>query len=403
LHFNKKRKRKARGKRNIFFDGNVCAYTTDTSYFIHNLMEGICLEMKKKTVIVALLLTFSLLIGCGKANTGAQPTTGNDQKQQAPAQSSATPNSGAAGSVKPLTLTMAAGSAGGASQAIGESIGETIKKTVPGTSFTYQPSKYGANAPLVGEGKAELGLEMGEFVYWAKQGTEIYKKAYPNLTLIGFMHELAWTMQIAKDTGITSVEQIVETKFPLKISVNTKNGGLEYPNRWMFKEYGFSYDDIEKWGGTVNYSASGESGEWFKDRKLNAVAWTAQQPISLFYDFYKAVPVNWLEPSPQVIDKVIKSHKSLKPYTVPASLYKDVGLTKDYNTFTMPMVLIANKDMSEDTAYTIAKALYNNIDYLKQANGVFRDLNKDSIVPKIEGVSIHPGAVKFYREVGLLK
>lgn len=357
------------------------------------------MKTKKKTIFVAMLLTFSLLIGCGQTNTGTQQSNGNDQRQQASANNSSGGDSGSAG----LKITMAAGSAGGASQAIGEAIGETIKKTAPDTSFTYQPSKFGANAPLVGEGKVELGLEMGEFVHWATQGTEIYKKAYPNITLIGFMHELAWTMQVAKSTGITSIEQIIDTKFPLKISVNTKNGGLEYPNRWMFKEYGFSYEDIEKWGGTVNYSASGESGELFKDRKLNALAWTAQQPISLFYDFYKAVPVNWLEPSPQVIDKVIKSHKSLKPYTVPASLYKDVGLTKDYNTFTMPMVLIANKDMSEETAYTIAKALYSNMEYLKQANGVFRDLNNDSIVPKIEGVSIHPGAVKFYREVGLLK
>lgn len=64
-------------------------------------------------------------------------------------------------------------------------------------------------------------------------------------------------------------------------------------------------------------------------------------------------------------------------------------------------MLIANDTMSEEDAYTITKALYDNWADLQGDIGPLRGIAQDELALAEPSVPYHPGAIKFYKEVGL--
>jgi len=67
------------------------------------------------------------------------------------------------------------------------------------------------------------------------------------------------------------------------------------------------------------------------------------------------------------------------------------------------MVLVTTADVSDDVAYNVAKAVFENFDTFKRLHPAFATLKKEDMVSAGISIPLHPGAVKYYKEVGLLK
>ena len=70
---------------------------------------------------------------------------------------------------------------------------------------------------------------------------------------------------------------------------------------------------------------------------------------------------------------------------------------------TYPQAIAAGEKMSDDAAYAVAKAMYNNAKKLGELLPPFRLFKPENMVGPNGGVPYHPGAIKFYKEVGLWK
>lgn len=115
------------------------------------------IRKKSAVLLIVILVLVTVLFILGDSSR-AQPTTG---VKKAP---------------KPLKITVAGYSVGGASAVVGETIGEAIKRTVPGSAFTYEPGQSGANEVTVATGKTELGLSHVWTTKTAIEGKEFYKQ-----------------------------------------------------------------------------------------------------------------------------------------------------------------------------------------------------------------------------------
>ena len=135
---------------------------------------------------------------------------------------------------KPLKVTMAGYSVGGASAVVGESIGQAIKRTIPGSAFTYEPGRSGANEVTVATGKTELGLSHVWTTKAAMNGKEFYKQKFPNLRVITYLHETAVCMLFRKDAGIKSLEEIKAKKFGLIDVFHSRVPG-DFPSAWSVR------------------------------------------------------------------------------------------------------------------------------------------------------------------------
>ena len=85
---------------------------------------------------------------------------------------------------------------------------------------------------------------------------------------------------------------------------------------------------------------------------------------------------------------------------IPANTY--TGQTQDVPTAAIPNFLVTHSGVSDELAYQMAKQMYENIDTLYAAHNAAKVIKRENAIKGMP-VPLHPGAERYYREVGLIK
>ncbi|MEE9334698.1 MAG: TAXI family TRAP transporter solute-binding subunit [Granulosicoccaceae bacterium] len=86
------------------------------------------------------------------------------------------------------------------------------------------------------------------------------------------------------------------------------------------------------------------------------------------------------------------------PYTIAAGTYP--GIDKDVYTIAQPNFLAVNADVDEEHVYMLTKTIYENLGFLQAIHPATKAMNIDAAMAGLP-VPLHPGALKYYKEVGL--
>jgi len=148
------------------------------------------------------------------------------------------------------------------------------------------------------------------------------------------------------------------------------------------------------------YLSFSESAEAFKDKHIDAFIVTGGVPTSAIMDVATQNAIRILPVSADILGKLTQKYPFLAGVKIPANSYK--GQAEEVQTAAVNAVLIAGSQLKDDMVYNLTKALFENQAELASAHAKGRELNAQYAV---KGVSIpfHPGAVKYYKEKGLMK
>src|SRR5690606_27860012 len=141
-----------------------------------------------------------------------------------------------------------------------------------------------------------------------------------------------------------------------------------------------------------------ESVELMKNRQLDATLQSAGLGVASIRDLATAVDIV-VVPVPADVVKAI-NNAAYQPSFIPANTYE--GQTQDMPTAAIPNFLVTQSDVSDDLAYAMTKALYENLDALQAAHNAAKAIKRENAVNGMP-VPIHPGAERYYREVGVIK
>lgn len=349
-------------------------------------------------VTLSLLLIFAL-VGCGGNQSTKPPAATGDKAPGSGEKKDVTTVSNA-----PMKLTLAGGSAGGFWTAIGEAVGQQIRKAYPGSSFTYEQGSGLGNMKLIKDNQVELGLVQNIEVLAGEKGLPPLKEKITGLMAVGTVYDNAPMQffvrkEFVDKYGIKSFKDIAAKKPPIVVAVNQKGNLSEAMNRDTFAKYGFTYDDIKKWGGDVLYVPMPKGFDLMKDRRADLNGAPVHAPSAAAIE--AAVSTNMVL-LPVDDDAVAAMGKDwgTRPYTIPAGTYKFNA--QDVKTLAVgAMVMIGSKVSNED-AYKIAKAMVENIDILKSTNPALKDFTPEKMA-NTAPLPLHPGAAKYYKEKGLIK
>lgn len=109
-----------------------------------------------------------------------------------------------------------------------------------------------------------------------------------------------------------------------------------------------------------------------------------------------------VDTSPQAMKRV----EAMLPgaYTIEVKPAPNIeGVTQPVSLIAFDMVMVVRAELGDDVVYKVAKALHDNKDDLKATFPPFALFNPQHMAKPIQGVPFHPGAVKYYKEIGLLK
>jgi TRAP transporter TAXI family solute receptor len=101
-----------------------------------------------------------------------------------------------------------------------------------------------------------------------------------------------------------------------------------------------------------------------------------------------------------VIDKLVADNPYYAYATIPGGLY--TGVDDPVRTFGVKATVVVSSGMSEETAYQIVKAVFDNLDRFRKLHPAFNVLRPEQMVKDGISAPLHDGAVKYYKEKGLM-
>ncbi|MDO9279206.1 MAG: TAXI family TRAP transporter solute-binding subunit [Polaromonas sp.] len=276
---------------------------------------------------------------------------------------------------------------------LGVALSQIYAKNIPNVRSTAQVTRASAeNMNLLQAGRGELALALADSVSDAYKGNAEAGFSKPLTKLRGLSATYNNYIQIVAnaDSGIKTLADLKGKR----ISVGAAKSGTELNARAIFKAAGLSYSDMAK----IEYLPFGESVELMKNRQLDATLQSAGLGVASIRDLATSVKIVVVAVPADVVTSV--GDAAYQPSVIPANTY--AGQTVDIPTAAIPNFLVTHSGVSDELAYQMAKSLYDNIDTMYAAHNAAKTIQRENAVRGMP-VPVHPGAARYYKEVGVMK
>src|SRR5271166_1776712 len=287
---------------------------------------------------------------------------------------------------KPLTLGTA--SPGGVYYVYGEALAQllTEKLGIHVNPFPTQGPVH--NVKLIESGGVQLGLiTMGVGLQgWNGTGDWNAGKRFRSMRALIPMYDTTFQFVALRRSGISTIAML--DKLDIGAGPRAGTGGTYVPA--IFKALGISAQ--------IGY------GSWvdtFKDLvagRYNAIVVTGGAPFPAAKELEAKEPLTFISLSPKEVDAIRKAMPELSPSTIAAGTYS--SLDKNYSTVGVYNFAVGRADLPDDLVYQLVKAVFQNQHRLVKASStahetIPQNAEKDTFLP------FHPGAVPYYREIGI--
>jgi TRAP transporter TAXI family solute receptor len=289
-------------------------------------------------------------------------------------------------------LVLATGGTAGTYYPFGGAMAKIWNSKIKDMNVTAQTSGASAeNVRLINKKEVELALVQSDTLDFAYNGKEAFKEPLKGMSAVAVLYPEIVQIVVPADSAIKSFADLKGKK----VGVGAPGSGTEANFRQLMDVYGLKKEDFD-----MRYLSFSESAEAFKDKHIDAFVVTAGIPNAGIMDVSTQNDIRILPIPADVAGKLIMKYPFLAAAKVPAGTYK--GVTQEVPTVAVNAVLIAGNQLKPEMVYNLTKALFENQAELAAAHAKGKELSPTYAV---QGVSIpfHPGAVKYYKEKGLMK
>ena len=239
--------------------------------------------------------------------------------------------------------------------------------------------------------EAELGTVQNDVMYYAYQGDKDFfnGEVIDSFVAIGSLYPELVQVVVAADSDIKTVEDLKGKK----VSVGARGSGVYFNAVQLLEMAGLTLDDIQP-----QHLSFDESATSFQNRQLDAFFVTAGLPNPAIMDVASRQEVRLIGLTDDQMKALSEKYSFYVPVEVPADTYK--GMKEAVTVPSMNAVLICLKELPEELVYQMTKVLFENKDEMTHAKKEF--ISAQYAVSGIP-VPFHPGAERYFKEIGLLK
>ena len=268
---------------------------------------------------------------------------------------------------------------------------------VPGLVAIAQSTNASAhNVSAVQEGQMEGGMTGAATLYYAYHGVEKFDgQPKPDLRIIANLYPEDLHLVLPKGSELASLKDL-EGK---RVGIAQAGSGTQIAVELMLKAQGITRDNIDE--AELNNT---QSAERIADGQIDAYFYAAGTPVAAMIqlDNTKGMDLySFTDEEVTVSNEVVPYYV---PSMIPAGTYE--GVEYDVNTLAVNGILVTNANQPEEFIYEITKALWNDNSRKLFDNGHAKgkSVTLETALDGLDGLEIplHPGAEKFYKEVGML-
>tara|TARA_R110002073_G_scaffold67077_6_gene167449 strand:- start:36 stop:995 length:960 start_codon:yes stop_codon:yes gene_type:complete len=296
----------------------------------------------------------------------------------------------AAPAVAQMQLSIATGGTGGVYYPMGGGLAEVINNNVEGYSAAAEVTGASvANMGLIATGDADLALGLADTVAQAQTGTGRFEGQQLEM-IRGLASMYANMVQIVtlEGSGIESLSDMVGRR----ISVGAPGSGTEVNAATILEANGISYDDIDEQ--RLNFN---ETADALANGDIDAGFWSVGAPTSSILNLATTQSIQMIELSADEMAAALDANPIFAMTTLAGGLY--TGVDESVAVLGVPNVLTVSSEMDEELAYQITRAMFENIADLQAVHPAANQTTVEFTLAATP-VPLHPGAIRYYEEIG---
>ena len=293
----------------------------------------------------------------------------------------------------PDEVVFATGPTGGSWYPLGVASGEIWERELGVTTHTELGGGE-ANIRGVHAGQYDFGHSHSFAVINAIDGIGPFEgDPQENIAGVAALYPNVQQTVVLADSDIYSIDDLPGKR----IGPGPQGFGGETLAQWILDYHDLSYDDM----GTVEHVGYSDAVALMADRHLDVFWPNTLMPAPSIEELAVTGPgVRIVELEDHVIEALEDRNPGLMRFTVPAGTYR--GHEEDVDTITTFTIIITRPDMSEEAVYQFTKALIENRERKYDVSAFLEEWFTPEQAPVGIGVELHPGARRYYEEIGVL-
>ena len=254
-------------------------------------------------------------------------------------------------------------------------------------------SVYNLNAIRAGE--LDMGVAQSDMQYYAVHGLDKFADAGPDkdLRAVFSVHPEPFTVVARTDSGIKDFMDLKGKRVNIGNPGSGQRGTIEV----LMGALKWTNDDFK----LASELKAAEQASALCDNKIDAMVYTVGHPNGSIKEATTSCDAVIVSVTGKVVDKLVADNDYYRKAIIPAGMYR--GTDADTPTFGVGATFVSSSKVDDIVIYEIVKAVFENFDEFKKLHPAFANLKKEEMVKDGLSAPLHAGAIKYYKEAGLLK
>lgn len=247
-------------------------------------------------------------------------------------------------------------------------------------------------------GQGEMAIAMSDSVIQAVEAFGAYEGKKPATNLRAMMGLWPNVCQIVTtaDSGIKSFADLKGKR----VGVGAPNSGVEINARMMFEAHGMSYKDVR-----IDYLNYGEAIDQMKNGLIDAAFVTSGLGNATIRELGVTKKIAFVPVEGEARSRLIKKYPFYIESKIPAATY---GTAADTSTVAVMNIMLIDKKLPDEVVYDLLKNIYSpaGLETIQASHATAKaNIRQETALRGIVGTSVplHDGAIRYYKETGILK
>ena len=290
-------------------------------------------------------------------------------------------------------VTVGTAPPGGAFAPVGNAIAGVVDGNKGDLNWVVTPQETKGtqqNIRQLEAGELEFGMANAAISYFATKGEGAWEKPH-GIRVVTTIAPNVGIFVTTKSTGISTISELKGKR----VVLGPSGAGFDYFLKPLLEAHGVTYEDM-----TVLNGGYAAVNDMIADGKADAAFMGGAIPIPAVVQLCASQDVVFLDLDDNVGEK-LKQYPFYFPVPVKADAYTD--LEKDIVGMNVGnMQLLTHAKVDEDTVYNFTKLMYENREQIVEKHRAGKAINPKNAI-RDTGTPFHPGAIKFYKEIGIWK
>lgn len=244
-------------------------------------------------------------------------------------------------------------------------------------------------------GELDFGISQSDWQYHGYNGTSKFKAQGPfkKLRAVFSLYTEPFNIIVREDSNINSVQDLKGKR----VNIGNPGSGDRGTMELVMASMGWHKSDFK----LVSELKGSERSQAICDNKIDAFVYVVGHPNGSIKEASKTCRVKLISVTGKEIDQLVQENPYFAYTKVPGGMYD--GTPNDVKSFGVAATLVSSTDVSDEVVYQLTKSVFEKLSVFKRLHPALAHLKKENMIKNGISIPLHPGAIRYYREIGLLE